>query len=77
MKKIKNNKVKIMIVDDHPVVREGISKIIKKETEFFICGEASSAEEAIEKVKAEKPEIVIVDIFLEGNMNGMDLIKFR
>jgi len=54
---------KILIVDDHEIVREGIRRLISKsQREWKVCGEASDGEEAIEAVKALKPDLVILDI---------------
>jgi DNA-binding NarL/FixJ family response regulator len=75
MNKSGNNIKKIMIVDDHPIVREGLSKMIEKEKDFVICGESSNANDAIRKINDIEPDIVIVDISLEGSVNGIDLVK--
>ncbi len=67
-------KTKILLVDDHPLVREWLANLIEQQSDLQICGEASSATQALEKVKATKPNIVIVDLSLEGG-SGMELIK--
>ncbi len=66
---------KIMIVDDHPLLRQGIRKVIELENNLSVNAEASSANEAIEIIAKDRPDIVIVDITLAGNVSGLDLIK--
>jgi DNA-binding NarL/FixJ family response regulator len=65
---------KVFIVDDHPVVRDGLSEMINRSGELAICGEAASAEEAIEKIEGAAPDLAIVDLSLPG-MSGMDLVR--
>ncbi len=68
------NKIKIMIVDDHPIIRYGIMRIIENERNFMICCEAESKNEALKKVSEFIPDLIIVDISL-GDGNGIELIK--
>lgn len=67
-------KSRILIVDDHPLVRRGLSELINREADMEVCGEAEDAPEAMQSVAKLKPELVIVDISLKGN-NGLELIK--
>jgi DNA-binding NarL/FixJ family response regulator len=63
---------KILIVDDHEIVREGIRTLLgRSRPDWIICGEAPNAAEAIEKVKALEPDIVILDITMPG-MSGLE-----
>jgi len=64
----------ILIVDDHPIVREGLSQIIEREDDLRVCGAARSSEEAVRMIVKEKPHLVVMDISLEG-ASGMELIK--
>jgi DNA-binding NarL/FixJ family response regulator len=66
--------IKIYIVDDHPVVRRGLSQFINSREGFSVCGEASDANTAIAEINEKNPDIVIVDINLKG-ASGIDLIK--
>lgn len=66
-------KHKIMIVDDHPIVRQGLSTLIDKEADLEICGGAGTVESALEQVEQRRPDLVIVDICLHDG-NGIDLI---
>ena len=65
---------RIFIVDDHPLVRQGLAQIIEKENDLEVCGEAEDSPEAMKGVGECNPDAVIVDISLQGN-NGLELIK--
>jgi DNA-binding NarL/FixJ family response regulator len=67
-------KNKILIVDDHPLVREWLANLINEQADLRVCGEASNAPQAFQMIGVEKPDIVIVDISLEGG-SGIELIK--
>jgi DNA-binding NarL/FixJ family response regulator len=66
--------VKILIVDDHPSVREGLALRISLDDDLEVCGEAGSEEQAIALVKQMKPDLVLVDISLKSG-HGLELIK--
>ena len=68
------NTYKVLVVDDHPIVRQGLAQIINQEKDLTVCCEAKNADEALQRVAKELPDIVTVDISLEG-ASGMDLIK--
>ncbi|OUW17697.1 MAG: DNA-binding response regulator [Opitutales bacterium TMED158] len=65
---------RIYIVDDHPLVRQGLTQIIANEEDMEICGEAEDAPGAMKGVGQCNPDAIIVDISLRGN-NGLELIK--
>lgn len=67
-------KHRVFLVDDHAMFREGLRKLIESETDMTVCGDASDATEALNKIRTTKPDVVIVDISLEGS-SGLDLIK--
>ncbi|MBN2040387.1 MAG: response regulator transcription factor [Spirochaetes bacterium] len=69
------SKKKIIIVEDHPIVRQGLKTIIEEENDLEICGETGNANEAIRIISKLNPDLVLVDISLEGNANGLDLVK--
>jgi DNA-binding NarL/FixJ family response regulator len=69
-----NSKIKILLVDDHPLVREWLTNLLKQRSDFEVCGETGRAPEALELILATKPDIAIIDISLE-NGSGLDLIK--
>lgn len=65
---------KILIVDDHPVVRQGIGSILTAGGEFAIAGSAGTAAEAMRLIEAARPDLVLTDLGLPGR-NGIELIK--
>ena len=65
---------RIYIVDDHPLVRQGLSQIVASEADMEICGEAEDSPAAIRGVGEANPDAIIVDISLKG-ANGLELIK--
>jgi DNA-binding NarL/FixJ family response regulator len=66
--------VKILIVDDHPSVREGLALRISLHADLEVCGEAESEDQAVALVKQLKPDLVLVDISLKSG-HGLELIK--
>ena len=66
--------VKILIVDDHPSVREGLALRISLHADLEVCGEADSEEQAITLVQQMKPDLMLVDISLKSG-HGLELIK--
>ena len=69
-----NQVCKILLVDDHPIVRRGLKHLINKETDLKVCGEAGTSDEAIAKIQQEHPDLAIIDIILP-NSSGLDLIR--
>lgn len=65
---------KILIVDDHPAVREALTLRIGRQPDLDVCGEASDMNEALRLVAETQPDLAVVDISLKGS-NGIDLIK--
>lgn len=68
------NKLKVLIVDDHPIVRQGISQLINQEPDFDTCTQAGSAQEALDLLEKSAPDIMLVDISLDG-ISGLELLK--
>ena len=58
-------KRQILIVDDHPIVRQGLRRMFEAEADLAVCGEADSEPVAREAIRARKPDIVVVDLSLE------------
>src|SRR5437899_11930858 len=65
---------RIVLVDDHPVVREGLAENINRERDLTVCAQAEDHKEALKAIEATKPELVVVDLMLKGS-SGMELIK--
>ena len=68
------SKKKIVIVDDHPLLRERLAQLINNELDMEIIGEAESAKEAIQLIRERSPDLAIIDITLKGS-SGLELIK--
>ncbi len=68
------NKKKVLIVDDHPIVREGLADLINKEEDIVVCDWAGNIPQTIKAIKDLKPDVVTVDISL-GDISGLELIK--
>jgi DNA-binding NarL/FixJ family response regulator len=66
---------RVFIVEDHPVVRKGYVAFIKREPDLEVCGEAASAQEALERLPTAKADVVVLDVSLPGGMSGIDLLK--
>jgi len=66
--------IRVMIVDDHKLVREGLRAVFEQGDEVEVVGEAGSGEEALEAIEKIKPEVVLMDISLPG-MNGIQATK--
>jgi len=67
-------RIRILIVDDHPMMREGLRTLISREHDLAVCGEAETAGQALDAVANLKPDLVLADITLPGR-NGIELIK--
>lgn len=67
-------KKRVLVVDDHPVVRRGIAGIIREEQSLEVCAEAGDIYEAMRAADADRPEVAVIDLSL-GNESGLELIK--
>ncbi|HWW02849.1 MAG TPA: response regulator transcription factor [Candidatus Acidoferrum sp.] len=67
-------KHRLLIVDDHPLFREGLRQIIERDPDLTVCGETATAAEALNAIPQIHPDLVLVDISL-GGTSGIDLIK--
>ena len=65
---------RVFLVDDHPVVRQGLTRLIAQEEDLEVCGEAESEVEALDRISAVRPDLVVVDLSLSTG-DGIDLIK--
>jgi DNA-binding NarL/FixJ family response regulator len=68
------HKAKVMLIDDHPIMREGMAQCINHEADMAVCAEAGTAHEALAAIARTKPDIAIVDLSL-GESHGLELIK--
>jgi DNA-binding NarL/FixJ family response regulator len=67
-------KNRVLIVDDHPIVRQGLRRLIEQEEDLTVCGEAETTREAKAAIRELKPDVVIVDISLKQG-DGIELVK--
>ena len=67
-------KNRVLVVDDHPIVRQGLALLINREPDLTVCGEAEDARMAMQSITTAKPDILVVDISLNGP-DGLDLLK--
>ena len=68
------NQIELLIVDDHPLVRDGLRALLDGTENIRVVGEASDGKEAIESAKKLQPDVVLLDISMPG-MNGIDATK--
>ena len=73
-KKAKQSRKKVLIVEDHPIMRSGLAQLIGQESDLVLCGEAEDAHGALEAIKKSEPDIAVVDISLKDS-SGIELIK--
>jgi DNA-binding NarL/FixJ family response regulator len=74
MKQRAKAKKRVLIVDDHPMMRQGLAQLINHEPDLTACGEADSAAQALKRIAADKPDLVLADISLPDR-SGLELIK--
>lgn len=72
--KTSNGKHRIFIVDDHPLVREGLSNLINQQEDLMVCGEAEDAAQALAGIALKKPDLALIDISLK-TASGLELVK--
>ena len=71
---IRKGKIRVLLVDDHPVLRRGLTQMINAETDMTVCGEAEDSAGAITGIAKTRPDIALVDISLK-NESGLELVK--
>jgi len=69
-----SDKSRVFIVDDHPLVREGLTNLINGQDDLIICGEAKDSAQALDGITKARPDVALIDISLE-NQSGLELVK--
>jgi DNA-binding NarL/FixJ family response regulator len=69
-----SKKCRVLLVDDHPIVRQGLALLIDREPDLSVCGEADGAHTAFHAITTLRPDIVVLDISLNGP-DGLDVLK--
>lgn len=69
-----SDQIKVLVVDDHPVVRKGIRSLLAEETDIQVIGEAVNGIEAIALAQKENPDVILMDLVMP-EMNGIDAIQ--
>jgi DNA-binding NarL/FixJ family response regulator len=73
MPNLSHSRIKVLIVDDHPVVRAGLTSMLGTQPDLEVIGSSSSGEEAIERVRRNDPDVLLLDLRMAG-MNGVDTL---
>ena len=68
-----SKRARILILDDHPIIRRGIADYINAEADMMICGEAEDAHQVLTMMSTAKPDLIIVDISLNGS-SGIEFL---
>lgn len=69
----KPNETRILLVDDHPVVRKGLAAVINEQADLHVCAQAGTYDEALEALRSHRPDVALVDLRLEEG-SGLNLI---
>lgn len=69
-----SEKARVVIVDDHPIVRHGVSRLLNREEDLSVTGEAENVAAALKLLEDDLPDVVLVDLVLDGE-SGLDLIQ--
>jgi DNA-binding NarL/FixJ family response regulator len=74
MNRSSDGRARVLLVDDHPIVRQGIGMLLSQTPDLAVCGEADGAAEALEAIDRTRPDVAVVDLSLKDS-SGLDLIK--
>lgn len=66
--------IRVLIADDHPIVRQGLKQILSQEPEFSVCGEAQTSQDVLDLIRKQSWDVVILDISMPGR-GGLDVLK--
>jgi len=71
---VQTKKCRVLLIDDHPIVRQGLALLIDREGDLSVCGEADGAHSAFHAIETLRPDLVVLDISLSGP-DGLDVLK--
>jgi DNA-binding NarL/FixJ family response regulator len=71
---VASSRIRVFLVDDHPIVRRGFQLLLGMEPDLIVCGDADSGPAALQKILSLKPDVAIIDLSLKGS-SGLELIK--
>ena len=74
VKDVFSRQIRVLVVDDHPAIREALAFTVRDKIDMELCGQASTAAEAIQCISDTTPDVVIVDISLK-DAHGLDLVQ--
>jgi DNA-binding NarL/FixJ family response regulator len=69
-----DNRIKVLIADDHPIFRQGLKKVLEEDGKYSIISETSNGTETLEKIRELKPDAALLDIDMPG-LNGIEILK--
>src|SRR5215469_2546142 len=67
--------IRVVLVDDHHIVRRGLQSFLKAFHDLEVVGEAASGEEAVQKIEGWMPDVVVMDMLMPGGLDGIEAIK--
>src|SRR5262245_39392729 len=70
----RQGKRRVFLVEDHPVVRDGVSRLVNAQSDLVVCGESGALADAKRSIPQAAPDVVIVDLIL-GDADGLDLVR--
>src|SRR5206468_10001934 len=68
-------KIRVLLVDDHPVVRQGFRRILEENESLHVIGEAGSGDEAVRLALEEHPDVMILDLAMPGGLSGIEATR--
>jgi DNA-binding NarL/FixJ family response regulator len=71
---LRKPKTRVLLVDDHPILRRGLAQMINLEADMIVCGEAEDSPKAFELAGSANPDVAVIDVCLKGG-NGIELVK--
>jgi len=69
------SQARILIVDDHPIIRQGVARLIESQPDMTVCCEAADARQALKCIEKVDPDLAIIDLSLDKDLSGVDLLK--